>query len=103
MKTDIQRKSKKRILSINNKVNVKKISSFIDEKNIDNIFKEKIDYLIDACDTINTKKLVIQKCITNNINFITCLGTGKRLDPSKLKICDIRDTKNDPIVHYHCQ
>ena len=61
-------------------------------------FKDKIDYFIDACDTVSTKKLVIENCIKNNIKFITCLGTGKRLDPSKLTICDIRDTKNDPIA-----
>ncbi|MBQ6547012.1 MAG: ThiF family adenylyltransferase [Bacilli bacterium] len=95
LKTD---EFEKRILSINNRVKVKKISSFIDSVNIDSIFKDKIDYFIDACDTVSTKKLVIENCIKNNIKFITCLGTGKRLDPSKLTICDIRDTKNDPIA-----
>ena len=95
LKTD---EFEKRILSINNRVKVKKISSFIDLSNIDSIFKDKIDYFIDACDTVSTKKLVIENCIKNNIKFITCLGTGKRLDPSKLTICDIRDTKNDPIA-----
>ena len=95
LKTD---EFEKRILSINNRVKVKKISSFIDSVNIDSIFKDKIDYFIDDCDTVSTKKLVIENCIKNNIKFITCLGTGKRLDPSKLTICDIRDTKNDPIA-----
>ncbi len=88
----------KRILSINNNVKIKKISSFITDDNIDSIFEDKIDYFIDACDTISTKKLVIEKCISNNIKFITCLGTGKRLDPSKLTIGDISNTKNDPIA-----
>lgn len=88
----------KRILSINNNVKIKKISSFITDDNIGSIFKDKIDYFIDACDTISTKKLVIEKCISNNIKFITCLGTGKRLDPSKLTIDDISNTKNDPIA-----
>ena len=88
----------KRILSINNNVKIKKISSFIDSSNIDNLFLDKIDYFIDACDTVSTKKLVIEKCISKNIKFITCLGTGKRLNPSMLTICDIRDTKNDPIA-----
>ena len=88
----------KRILSINNNVKIQKISSFITDDNIDSIFKDKIDYFIDACDTITTKKLVIEKCISNNIKFITCLGTGKRLDPSKLTIGDISNTKNDPIA-----
>lgn len=88
----------KRILSINNNAKVNKIIDFIDESNIDNLFNQKTDYFIDACDTINTKKLVIKKCIEKNIKLITCLGTGKRMDPSKLKITDIKNTKNDPIA-----
>lgn len=95
LKTD---EFEKRILSINKNATINKISSFIDSSNIDDIFSMDIDYFIDACDTISTKKLVIDKCISKNIKFITCLGTGKRLDPSKLMICDIRKTKNDPIA-----
>ncbi|MGM9879529.1 MAG: ThiF family adenylyltransferase [Bacilli bacterium] len=88
----------KRILSINDKTNVVKLPMFIDENNIEEIFSDEITYLIDACDTINAKKLIINKCLEKKINFITCLGTGKRMDPSKLKICDIRKTSYDPIA-----
>ena len=88
----------KRILSINDKVNITKLPIFIDENNIDELFLDDITYIIDACDSIKTKKFIISKCLENNIKFITCLGTGKRMDPSKLKICDIRETKYDPIA-----
>lgn len=88
----------KRILSINDKVYVVKLPIFIDKNNIDELFSGDITYLIDACDTIKTKELIISKCLEKNIKFITCLGTGKRMDPSKLKICDIRETKYDPIA-----
>ena len=95
LKTD---EFEKRILSINKNVKINKISSFIDDSNINDIFLTDIDYFVDACDTISTKKLIIDRCISKNIKFVTCLGTGKRMDPSKLKICDIRETKNDPIA-----
>lgn len=95
LKTD---ELEKRLLSINPDVSIKKISSFITEDNIDMLFEGKIDYFIDACDTIKTKKLIIKKCIDNNIKSVTCLGTGKRLDSSKVCICDIRDTSYDPIA-----
>ena len=88
----------KRILSINDKVKITKLPIFIDENNIDELFSGDITYLIDACDTIKTKELIISKCIEKNIKFITCLGTGKRMDPSNLKICDIRETSYDPIA-----
>ncbi len=89
----------KRILSINDKVKINKITSLINEDNIKNIFdnKNKIDYFIDCCDMVKTKKLVIKECLDRNIKFITCTGTGNKLDPSKLEITDIRKTSYDPL------
>lgn len=89
---------KKRIKMINPNCKVKTINEFITKDNINKLFKEKIDYLIDACDTINTKKLIIENCIKKEIPFITCLGTGNRLNPEELTITDIRNTKYDPIA-----
>ena len=33
-----------------------------------------------------------------NIKIISCMGTGNKIDPSKLKIIDIRKTSYDPIA-----
>lgn len=89
---------KKRILSINNNVKVKTIKEKINEDNINLLFEEKYDYIIDACDTMIVKKLLIKKCHENNINLITVCGMGKKLDPSKIKISDIKDTNYDPLA-----
>jgi len=48
--------SEKRIKDINPNIEIKKIKEFITKENINLLFEEKIDYLIDACDTIETKK-----------------------------------------------
>ena len=87
-----------RIKDINPECNVIKISDFISKDNIDIIFNYDIDYLVDACDTIETKKEVILKCIDKKIKFISSMGTGNKLDPSKLEIVDIRKTNNDPLA-----
>ena len=89
--------TKKRILSINEKCNVFIVNEFIDESNIDDIFLNDIDYFIDACDSLNTKKLVIDKCLSKNIKLITCMGTGNRM-VSDFEVIDIRKTKNDPVA-----
>lgn len=88
----------KRIIDINPNIEIKKINEFINKENINLLFEEKIDYLIDACDTIETKKSIIRECISRKIKFISCMGTGKRLDPTKLQIIDIRKTNYDPIA-----
>lgn len=95
-KTDV---CKERIKSINPGCNVISLDMFLDSKNIDSILKDhNIDYIVDACDSIDTKKVLIEKSIENKIKLITCLGTGNKLDPSKLKITDIRNTFNDPLA-----
>ncbi len=88
----------KRILDINPKAKIKKIDKFINEDNINILFEQKIDYLIDACDTIPTKKLIIKECIKKNIPMISCMGMGRKLDISKVKVQDIRNTSYDPIA-----
>lgn len=88
----------KRILDINPNIEIKKINEFITKENINLLFEEKIDYLVDACDTIETKKCIIRECLNKKIKFITCMGTGKRMDPTKLQIIDIRKTNYDPIA-----
>ena len=95
LKTD---ELEQRCKSINEECNIIKINSFIDENNIDLLFKNKIDYLIDCQDTIKTKKLIIKECLNRDIKFITCMGTGNKLDPSKLEIIDLRKTNYDPIA-----
>ena len=94
-KTDVM---KDRLLDINKECNITCISDFIDEKNIDLLFQEDIDYVIDACDTVSTKILLIKECLKRNIKILSSMGMGKKLDLSKLKIMDIRKTSYDKIA-----
>ena len=89
---------KMRIQQINPLCNVVLIDKFIDAVDVLKLFKLKIDFLVDACDTITTKKEIIKQCLLNKIPFITCLGTGNRFDPSKLKITTLDNTSYDPIA-----
>ena len=87
-----------RVKDINPLCNVIKIDKFIDNSNLEDLFNNKIDYFVDCCDTMTTKKGVIKLCIKNNIKFISSMGTGNKLDPTKLDIMDIRKTVNDPLA-----
>ena len=75
-----------------------KIDSFIDQDNFNELFENDIDFFVDACDTVSTKKAVILECLKRKIPFISCMGTGNKFDPSKLEIIDIRKTINDPLA-----
>ncbi len=89
---------KNRIININNNVNIDIINEKINSDNINILFNKEYDYVIDACDTLEVKKLLIKLCKVKKIKLITVCGMGKKLDPSKITICDIRDTSYDPIA-----
>lgn len=88
---------KDRILSINPNCNVTSIKEFINKENIDILFKDQVDYVIDACDTIDTKVSLIEYCKNNNKKIISCMGTGNKMDPSRLRIMDISKTNYDKL------
>ena len=89
---------KKRIASINPECKVTLLNIFLDINNINMLDEYKIDYIVDACDTGAAKKLLIDYATEKNIKIISCMGTAKKLDPSKLKITDIRNTSYDPLA-----
>ena len=88
----------KRIKDINSGCKIIKIDKFIDLNNYLNLFDYKIDFFVDACDTISVKKAIIKECIKKEVPLISSMGTGNKVDPSKLEIIDIRKTINDPLA-----
>ena len=89
---------KKRILSINPECEVITEEIFLDEDNLNILDNHKIDYIIDACDSVKTKKLLIDYSIDKDIKLIASMGTANKLDPTKLAVMDIRKTSYDPLA-----
>ena len=88
----------KRILDINPKCKIKKVTKFITLDNINELFNDNYDYIVDACDTVTIKLELIRISKRKNIKLISCMGTGNKMDPTKLKIMDIRKTSYDPLA-----
>lgn len=87
-----------RIKKINPDCNVIKITEFITKDNLNLLFKEKVDYVIDACDTLETKKEIIKYCLENKIKFISSMGMANRVDASKIKVSYLDKTYYDPLA-----
>lgn len=88
----------RRILNINPECKVIKIYDKLTPENIDVLFKYSFDYLIDACDTMNVKMELIRECLNKDIEIISSMGTGNKLNPGMLETTDIRKTSYDPIA-----
>jgi len=83
--------------NINENIKIKAINEFLSKDNI-NILDDDYDYIIDACDTINTKLELIRFAEENNIKIISSMGVGNRIDASLIKIKRLDKTNNDPLA-----
>lgn len=87
-----------RLKEINPNLIIHKIIKYITPDNLELNLPSNIDYIIDCCDSIKTKKALISYCISNNIKLISSMGTGNKLQPDRLKIMKLKDTSYDPIA-----
>ena len=56
------------------------------------------DYVVDAVDTVAAKLRLAEICTSNGVPIISSMGTGNKLDPSKLEITDISKTSYDGLA-----
>lgn len=115
-KTDVE---DERIKKINPNANILKFKEFVNADNIDTIMTKasrmsnvdkiinvvksnnvnsKIDYVVDAIDTVSSKLDIIKYCYINKIPLISSMGTGNKLDASKFEIADINKTSVCPLA-----
>lgn len=93
-KTDI---AKERLLAINPEIKVELMPSKIDE-GFFNSFDKKVDFVVDAIDFVKGKLEIYKFAIANSIPFISSLGMGNRIDPSKVVISKLNKTEGDPLA-----
>ncbi len=52
------------------------------------------DFLIDAIDTVSAKIAIAKYATERNIDIVSCMGAGNRLDPMAFHITDVYKTSN---------
>lgn len=90
--------AKARILSINPNANVTCHKAFYLPENANEFDFSKYDYVVDAVDTVSAKIEIISRAVSQNIKVISCMGTGGKLSPEKLKVEKISKTKVCPLA-----
>ena len=89
--------AQKRSQSINKNIKIKALEMFLDKNNINDLDKD-FDFIIDACDTLETKLELIKFATINKIKIISAMGVGNRIDASQVKIKRLDKTNNDPLA-----
>lgn len=86
------------IKKINKEVSIIEYKTKLTKDNIDSIIQDDVDFVIDAIDDVKAKIELIQYCYNNDINIISCMGTGNKFNPELLKITDIYKTTMCPLA-----
>lgn len=85
-----------RTLEINPDVNLRVINEFISEDNFSLLNIDSFDYVIDACDDLNLKILLIKNA--GKYKLISSMGTANKMDMTRFKITTVDKTSYDPLA-----
>ena len=80
---------KERILSINPRCNVQTYDDFFLPETVNRFPFDEFDYIVDAVDTVTAKIRLVEIAQEKKIKIISSMGTGNKLDPTKLEVTDV--------------
>jgi len=83
-----------RLLDINPELKVNVIQEYLRIPRMSEILETKFDYVVDAIDTLSPKTYLIYHSIQNGLKIVSSLGSGARIDPTKITIKDISKSYN---------
>jgi tRNA A37 threonylcarbamoyladenosine dehydratase len=89
-----------RIRSINPNIELTVIKEFLSPERIDELLSTPYDYLVDAIDSITPKLRVIKYAYERRIPFVSSMGAGGKIDPTRVRIVDISKTKNCALAQH---
>ncbi len=89
-----------RIKLINPEISLDVIEEFKNPDDMKDFLKQKFTYVIDAIDSISPKLYLLQTAYYNNQRIISSMGAGGKMDPTRIKVVDISQTKIDPFAQY---
>jgi tRNA A37 threonylcarbamoyladenosine dehydratase len=85
---------RKRLLDINPNAEIQVLQQFIMPEAVEQVIPKDVDFVLDCIDSITPKITLIIHCKKNKIRFISSMGAGGKMDPSRIKIADINDTRD---------
>lgn len=88
----------KRILDINPDAIVTPLQLYIDESTIESLLNQKIDFVIDAIDSVPSKCLLISSCYLKKIPIIASMGFALKTHPEMIELTTLDKTEMDPLA-----
>ena len=89
-----------RLKKINPSAKINPVLKFFNQDSRDEIFTPgiKVDFVIDAIDSVTPKCMLLSHCHKNKIPVICATGSAGKLDPTQIRVSDLADTEMDPLA-----
>lgn len=88
---------KEKIRDISPETEVITYEQFVLPENLEQVFQEKPDYIIDAIDTVTAKIALVLYAKEHGIPIISSMGTGNKLHAEQFEIDDLENTSVCPL------
>lgn len=90
--------AKKRLLSINPECNLELFPIKYEESTQNMVNLSRWNYIIDAIDMVASKVLLVKNAYNLGVPIISSMGTGNKLDPSRLRVSTLNKTHTCPLA-----
>ena len=89
-----------RLLDINPALDIVVIKEYLETDKAGDYFSGmKIDFLVDAIDTLSPKLSLIKYCMDKSIPLVSSMGAGAKFDATKVRLADISKSYNCPLAY----
>lgn len=89
-----------RLKDINPDVHLTLINCYLEEGGIQQLLGEhKVDFLVDAIDTLAPKIALIRYCVESGIPHVSSMGAGAKFDATAVRLADLSKSYNCPLAY----
>lgn len=89
-----------RLKDINPELDLMVIKKYLEPDMVGNVLGQyKIDFLVDAIDTLSPKLHLIKYCMDNGIPLVSSMGAGAKFDATKVRLTDVSGSFNCPLAY----
>lgn len=89
-----------RLKDINPALQIDIVADYLTEDNVAQILGGfKIDFLVDAIDTLAPKLALIEYCVKSGIPHVSSMGSGAKFDATKVRLVDLSKSYNCPLAY----